>query len=81
MFHKIPDAGIFFKISLDVVRRLSPGNAELPGQTKGGDPINNTKINGFGLTSNHWVHALNGHSKYLGCGQGMDIHAVMESPF
>ena len=78
--HIIADARKPFEILLDIAAGLVPPDAELVGQTKGGDAVDNTEIDGLGAAADHRIHPGNRDAEHFRGGHGMDVDAVFKGP-
>src|SRR5690606_30602666 len=63
LVHIVPDAGEALEIGLDVVARLAAGNAELVGQAKGGNAVDDAEIDRLGAAAHIGGHAFYRHTE------------------
>ena len=77
-FHVVADAGIALEIGRDVALRLAPLNAELAGQPKGADAVDDAEVDRLGAAPDGRVHALDRHAEHLARRHRVDVGTIRE---
>src|SRR6185312_7034490 len=77
-FHVIADAGETLEVFLDVIVGFAARDAELVGETEGGNAVDDAEIDRFGPAAHFGRHAFHRHAEDLRRRHRMDVGAVGE---
>ncbi len=67
------DSLVARKIALDIGLGLGLRNAQLRGQTEGGDSVDDAEVHGLGAVARLLVHGVDGHAEDFAGGEGVNI--------
>src|SRR5579875_2569509 len=78
LIHVVANSRKTLEIFFDVSSRFVLVDAELGGEPKGRNAVDDPEIDRLGATPDLARHVLDLHTEYLRCGHRMDVNAVLE---